>query len=129
MDSNVNINIRLTKLEESYFSLSAHLEGERVLRKVEDDKCKQICDLLAKQILQLKEKQPDESFFPIKELLMNSIDTKINSKIIENKKEFEKNYMKNINTNKNNENFEERINKKIENIEKIYNLSNKAIKN
>ena len=40
MVDNSGINMRLTKLEEFYLSLAAHLEGERVLRKEEDDKCK-----------------------------------------------------------------------------------------
>ena len=54
MNNNSNINLRLTKLEELFFSLSAHLEGERVLRKEEDEKCKQLCDLIAKQLIQIK---------------------------------------------------------------------------
>ena len=94
------LNMRLTKLEESYFSLSAHLEGERVLRKVEDDKCRQICDFLAKQIIEIKEKQPNESFnevfLSLKEELLNIIDRKIDSKILENKKQLELQYINNI---------------------------------
>ena len=32
-NNNIDMNFRLTKLEEFCLSLSAHLEGERVLRK------------------------------------------------------------------------------------------------
>ena len=113
MEQTTNIKMRLTKLEESYFSLSAHLEGERVLRKVEDDKCKQLCDFLAKQIIDIKEKQPsesfNESFLSLKDQLINIIDTKIDSKLIENKKQLEMQYINNIekiNKNKTIENFE-----------------------
>ena len=85
--NNLALNMRITKLEESYFSLSAHLEGERVLRKDEDDKCKQLCDFLAKEISELKGRDPMESlkevFLSLKEELINSIDTKIESKILE----------------------------------------------
>ena len=147
MDPNINLNMRLTKLEESYFSLSAHLEGERVLRKVEDDKCKQLCDFLAKQILEIKEKQPSESlneaFISLKEQLLNLIDSKIDSKIFENKKQLEMQYVNNIekiNKSKNNDFFENRklddelnqyryeinnINKKVEYID---NLNDKKMK-
>jgi hypothetical protein len=136
------LNMRLTKLEESYFSLSAHLEGERVLRKVEDDKCRQICDFLAKQIIEIKEKQPNESFnevfLSLKEELINSIDRKIDSKILENKKQLELQYINNIekiNKNKAMDTLDSKkidtefnqyryelnnINKKLEEINKIY---------
>ena len=100
--------IRLTKLEESYYSLSAHLEGERTLRKLEDDKCKQLYDFLSKQILEIKEREPiknfNEVFFNLKEELMNLIEMKIDSKILENKKQLEMQYINNIdkiNLNKN----------------------------
>ena len=136
---NLDLNMRLTKLEEYYFSLSAHLEGERVLRKVEDDKCKQLCDFLAKQILEIKEKQPNESinetFLSLKDKLLTSIETQIDSKILENKKVLEIQYINNIekiNKNKNSESFENQneynkykiemnnINKKLEYIDNIY---------
>ena len=151
MDTNTNLNMRLTKLEESYFSLSAHLEGERVLRKVEDDKCKQLCDFLAKQILEIKEKQPSESlneaFISLKEQLLNLIDSKIDSKIFENKKQLEMQYVNNIekiNKSKNNDFFENRklddelnqyryeinnINKKVEYIDNLYDKKLKELNN
>ena len=151
MDPNINLNMRLTKLEESYFSLSAHLEGERVLRKVEDDKCKQLCDFLAKQILEIKEKQPSESlneaFISLKEQLLNLIDSKIDSKIFENKKQLEMQYVNNIekiNKSKNNDFFENRklddelnqyryeinnINKKVEYIDNLYDKKLKELNN
>jgi DNA repair exonuclease SbcCD ATPase subunit len=92
--------IRLTKLEESYYSLSAHLEGERTLRKLEDDKCKQLYDFLSKQILEIKEREPiknfNEVFFNLKDELMNLIEMKIDSKILENKKQLEMQYINNI---------------------------------
>ena len=59
---NPDINYRLTKLEEFYLSLSAHFEGERLLRKEEDQKCKQLCELISNQIMEIKDKQPNESF-------------------------------------------------------------------
>ena len=146
---NLELNMRLTKLEESYFSLSAHLEGERVLRKVEDDKCKQLCDFLAKQILEIKEKQPTQSINEVllsfKDELLNIIETKIDSKILENKKNLEIQYVniiEKINKNKNKENFDNKkidneliqnkneinnINKKIEYIENIYDKKIKEI--
>jgi len=143
--------MRLTKLEESYFSLSAHLEGERVLRKVEDDKCKQLCDFLAKQIIDIKEKQPtesfNESFLSFKEQLINIIDTKVDSKLIESKKQLEMQYINNIekiNKNKTIENFESKIldnefsqyrselnnlYKKVERIDNMYDKKMKEISN
>ena len=151
MEQTTNINMRLTKLEESYFSLSAHLEGERVLRKVEDDKCKQLCDFLAKQIIDIKEKQPNESFnesfLSLKEQLINLIDTKIDSKLIENKKHLELQYINNIekiNKNRTIENFESKkldnefgqyrselnsLYKKVESIDNIYDKKMKEISN
>ena len=146
--NNIDLNLRLTKLEESYFSLSAHLEGERVLRKVEDDKCKQLFDFLAKQILEIKEKQPNESinetFLSLKDELLNSIETQIDSKILENKKVLELQYINNIekiNKNKNSESFENQnelnkyktdinnINKKLEYIDNIYDKKLQEISN
>ena len=146
--NNIDLNLRLTKLEESYFSLSAHLEGERVLRKVEDDKCKQLCDFLAKQILEIKEKQPNESinetFLSLKDELLNSIETQIDSKILENKKVLEIQYINSIekiNKNKNSESFENQnelnkyktdinnINKKLEYIDNIYDKKLQEISN
>ena len=101
--------IRLTKLEESYYSLSAHLEGERTLRKLEDDKCKQLYDFLSKQILEIKEREPiknfNEVFFNLKEELMNLIEMKIDSKILENKKQLEMQYINNIDKIKLNKNL------------------------
>ena len=119
MEQTTNLNMRLTKLEESYFSLSAHLEGERVLRKVEDDKCKQLCDFLAKQIIDIKEKQPtesfNESFLSLKEQLINIIDTKIDSKLIESKKQLELQYINNIEKINKNKNIENLGSKKLDN--------------
>ena len=146
--NNIDLNLRLTKLEESYFSLSAHLEGDRVRRKVEDDKCKQLFDFLAKQILEIKEKQPNESinetFLSLKDELLNSIETQIDSKILENKKVLELQYINNIekiNKNKNSESFENQnelnkyktdinnINKKLEYIDNIYDKKLQEISN
>jgi len=151
MEKTTNLNMRLTKLEESYFSLSAHLEGERILRKVEDDKCKQLCDFLAKQIIDIKEKQPtesfNESFLPLKEQLINLIDTKIDSKLIESKKQLELQYINNIekiNKNKTIENLESKkldnefgqyrselnsLYKKVESIDNMYDKKMKEISN
>ena len=151
MGQTSNLNMRLTKLEESYFSLSAHLEGERVLRKVEDDKCKQLCDFLAKQIIDIKEKQPtesfNESFLSLKEQLINIIDTKIDSKLIDNKKQLEMQYINNIekiNKNKAIESFESKkldnefsqyrselnsLYKKVEYIDNMYDQKMKEISN
>ena len=151
MEQTTNLNMRLTKLEESYFSLSAHLEGERILRKVEDDKCKQLCDFLAKQIIDIKEKQPtesfNESFLPLKEQLINLIDTKIDSKLIESKKQLELQYINNIekiNKNKTIENLESKkldnefgqyrselnsLYKKVESIDNMYDKKMKEISN
>ena len=120
--NNLALNMRLTKLEESYFSLSAHLEGERVLRKVEDDKCRQLFDILAKEISEIKEKDPMESlkdvFKSLKDELFNEIDTKIDSKILENKKNLEIQYINCI----------EKINKN-NNIENTDNINNELKKN
>jgi len=55
MINNNDLIIRISKLEESFYSLSKHLDGERTLRKLEDDKIKQLYDYLSKQILELKE--------------------------------------------------------------------------
>ena len=119
--------IRLTKLEESYYSLSAHLEGERTLRKLEDDKCKQLYDFLSKQILEIKEREPiknfNEVFFNLKEELMNLIEMKIDSKILENKKQLEMQYINNIdkiNLNKNllSDNYDKEIKQNKYEIEK-----------
>ena len=111
-NNNTNINLRLTKLEEFYLSLSAHLEGERVLRKEEDEKCKQLCDLIAKQIIEMRETQPNESFTKrfasMQDQFLNVIESKIDQKILENKNRLEAQYI-NMKTN------EETINKKIEN--------------
>ena len=81
MVDNSGINMRLTKLEEFYLSLAAHLEGERVLRKEEDDKCKQLCDIMAQKITEVKEAQPNESFTKkfssLQEQILNAIEAKI----------------------------------------------------
>ena len=140
--------IRLTKLEESYYSLSAHLEGERTLRKLEDDKCKQLYDFLSKQILEIKEREPiknfNEVFFNLKEELMNLIEMKIDSKILENKKQLEMQYINNIdkiNLNKNllSDNYDkeikqnkyeiEKTNKTIETMNKTYDKKLEEISN
>ena len=109
MEKNLDLNLRLTKLEESYFALSSHLDGERVLRKVEDDKCKQICDFLAKQIIDIKEKDSSQLFnklfSSLKIELLNSIDAKIESKILENKKNLDIQYINNIEKIKGNKSF------------------------
>ena len=119
--------IRLTKLEESYYSLSAHLEGERTLRKLEDDKCKQLYDFLSKQILEIKEREPiknfNEVFFNLKDELMNLIEMKIDSKILENKKQLEMQYINDIdkiNLNKNllSDNYDKEIKQNKYEIEK-----------
>ena len=92
-NNNTNINLRLTKLEEFYLSLSAHLEGERVLRKEEDQKCKQLFEITAEQIKEIKETQPNESFIKrfasMKEQLINVIDSKIGEKMVEFKNKLE----------------------------------------
>ena len=94
---NPDINYRLTKLEEFYLSLSAHFEGERLLRKEEDQKCKQLCELISNQIMEIKDKQPNESFIKrfasLKEQLLNIIDLKIGEKIMENKNRLESQYI------------------------------------
>ena len=130
--------IRLTKLEESYYSLSAHLEGERTLRKLEDDKCKQLYDFLSKQILEIKEREPiknfNEVFVNLKEELVNLIEMEIDSKILENKKQLEMQYINNIdkiNLNKNilNDNFEKEIRQnkfEIEKTNKTMEIMNKT---
>ena len=43
--NNSDFCFRLTKLEEFCLSLSAHLEGERILRKEEDQKCRQLFEI------------------------------------------------------------------------------------
>ena len=130
--------IRLTKLEESYYSLSAHLEGERTLRKLEDDKCKQLYDFLSKQILEIKEREPiknfNEVFFNLKDELMNLIEMKIDSKILENKKQLEMQYINDIdkiNLNKNllSDNYDKEIKQnkyKIEKTNKTIEIMNKT---
>ena len=147
----MNLSMRLTKLEESFFALSSHLEGERVLRKVDDDKCKQHCQFLEKQILEIKENQPTESFneafLSLKDELLNIIDEKIDSKMIENKKGLELQYINNIekiNKNRSITSFENNkidkeisqyryelnnLNKKIEDFDKIYDKKIKEILN
>ena len=122
--------IRLTKLEESYYSLSIHLEGERNLRKLEDDKCKQLYDFLSKQILEIKEREPiknfNEVFFNLKEELMNLIEMKIDSKILENKKQLEMQYINNIDKIKINRNIEkENYEKEKQNKYEIENINKK----
>ena len=144
MDNNLNINLRLTKLEEFYLSLSAHLEGERVLRKEEDEKCKQLCDLISKQILEIKETQPNESFpkrfESFKEQLLNVIESRIEEKILENKNRLEAQYIniktdedsinKKIESEFNHYKFElNNLNKRLEFIESTYNKKIKDISN
>lgn len=142
MNNNSNIILRLTKLEEFCLSLSAHLEGERVLRKEEDEKCKQICDLIAKQIFEIKETQPNETFTKrfevLKDHFLNIIDSKIDEKIIENKNKLEAKYITIKNTeNSYNKKLESElshykvelnnINKRLEFIESTYNKKIKDI--
>ena len=97
---NNDIEIRLSKLEESYYSLSTHLEGERTLRKLEDDKCKQLYEYLSNQILEIKEKESyencQENFINLKEELLNILDLKIESKLLEKNKNSEIQYINNI---------------------------------
>ena len=95
--NNIDMNFRLTKLEEFCLSLSAHLEGERVLRKEEDQKCRQLYEIISNQIKEIKETQPNESFnkrfISLKDQLINMIDSKIDEKMIENKNILENQYM------------------------------------
>ena len=96
-NNNIDMNFRLTKLEEFCLSLSAHLEGERVLRKEEDQKCRQLYEIISNQIKEIKEIQPNESFnkrfITLKDQLINIIDSKIDEKMIENKNILENQYM------------------------------------
>ena len=96
-NNNIDMNFRLTKLEEFCLSLSAHLEGERVLRKEEDQKCRQLYEIISNQIKEIKETQPNESFnkrfITLKDQLRNIIDSKIDEKMIENKNILENQYM------------------------------------
>ena len=96
-NNKIDINFRLTKLEEFCLSLSAHLEGERVLRKEEDQKCRQLCEVISNQIKEIKEAQPNESFhkhfISLKEQLMNIMDSKICEKMIENNNHLENQFM------------------------------------
>ena len=84
--NNSDFFFRLTKLEEFCLSLSAHLEGERILRKEEDQKCKQLYEITENQIKEIKETQPNESFIKrfasMKEQLINVIDSKIEEKML-----------------------------------------------
>ena len=95
--NNHDMNLRLTKLEEFCLSLSAHLEGERLLRKEEDQKCRQLCELISNQIMEIKDTQPNESFnkrfVSLKEQLVNMIESKIGEKMIENKNRLESQYI------------------------------------
>lgn len=125
---NNDIEIRLSKLEESYYSLSTHLEGERTLRKLEDDKCKQLYEYLSNQILEIKEKESyencQENFINLKEELLNILDLKIESKLLEKNKNSEIQYINNIdkiNLNKSleKENLEKEINQYKYNIDNI----------
>mgnify|MGYP002869947595 FL=1 len=96
-ENSCDIIFRLTKLEEFCLSLSAHLEGERVLRKEEDQKCKQLYDIISNQLNEIKETQPNETFnkrfLSLKEQLVNMIDSKIGEKMIENKNRLESQYI------------------------------------
>ena len=96
-NNNIDISFRLTKLEEFYLSLSAHLEGERVLRKEEDQKCRQLYEIISNQIKEIKETQPNESFnkrfISLKDQLINMIDSKISEKMMENRNILESQYM------------------------------------
>ena len=91
--NNSDFCFRLTKLEEFCLSLSAHLEGERILRKEEDQKCRQLFEITAEQIKEIKETQPNESFIKrfasMKEQLINVIDSKIGEKMVELKNKLE----------------------------------------
>ena len=137
-----NINLRLIKLEEFYLSLSSHLEGERVLRKEGDEKCKELYDLIAKQIIEIKDNQSNESltkrFDSFKNQFLNIIESKIDGKIIENKDRLEAQYIKNkINEDSYNKKIESEFNnykselnnidKRLELIENNYNKKLKGI--
>ena len=95
--TNSDLSFRLTKLEEFCLSLSAHLEGERVLRKEEDQKCRQLYELMSNQIMEIKDTQPNESFLKrfvaMKDQLINMIESKIGEKMIENKNRLESQYI------------------------------------
>ena len=95
--NNPDLSFRLTKLEEFCLSLSAHLEGERVLRKEEDQKNRQLYELISNQVKEIKETQPNESFIKrfasMKEQLINIIDSKIGEKMLENKNRLESQYI------------------------------------
>ena len=86
ISTNPDINYRLTKLEEFCLSLSAHFEGERVLRKEEDLKCQKLYNIISKQVMEMKETFPSDNFnqrFEIwKEQLINIIDNKTKMEII-----------------------------------------------
>ena len=98
MNSNhSDLSFRLTKLEDFCLSLSAHLEGERVLRKEEDQKNMKLYEILSNQLKEIKETQPNETFIKrfatMKEQLINIIDSKIGEKMIENKNRLESQYI------------------------------------
>ena len=101
---NSNLNLRLTKLEEFCLSLSAHLEGERVLRKEEDEKLKELCDMIAKQLIEMKDIQPNDTspqiFSQIRDQMINIIDSKIEEKFIDNKNRLEEEKQENYFDNK-----------------------------
>ena len=137
-----NINLRLSKLEDLYLSLSTHLEGERILRKEEDEKCKQICDIISKQLLEIKETQPNESFnkrfSTLKDQFLNLIDSKIDEKFIEKKNKIEAQYIEqrkeeNLFNKKMEEEFNHykfelnNLNKRLELLENLYNKKLKEI--
>lgn len=90
---NSNINLRLTKLEEFSLSLSAHLEGERVLRKEEDEKCKELCDLIAKQVLEIKDSFSEERLALIQDQILNIVEAKLDEKMVESNNKIDAQYM------------------------------------
>ena len=100
--------IRFKKLEKSYHFLFANLDEERALRRYEDDKCKKLYDYLSKQVLEIKERDSikdfNEVFSNLKKEMINLIEMKIDSKLLENQKQLEMQYINNIdkiNINKN----------------------------
>ena len=136
--TDIGQEIRFKKLEKSYHFLFANLDEERTLRRYEDDKCKKLYDYLSKQVLEIKERDSikdfNEVFSNLKKELINLIEMKIDSKLLENQKQLEMQYINNIDKININKNIEkdfyekekqnkielENVNKKIELINNSY---------
>ena len=106
--TNIGQEIRFKKLEKSYHLLFSNLDEERALRRYEDDKCKKLYDYLSKQVSEIKERDSikdfNEVFSNLKKEMINLIEMKIDSKLLENQKQLEMQYINNIdkiNINKN----------------------------